>query len=367
MPFSSILNQERNITLLQAALTNKRIPNAYLFYGEYGVGKEMTALTFARALLCSNLTDDACETCQSCHKISQFNHPDVHLIFPLPSASGKSAINQLEKDVSDFWIKKAQNPHINFYTKKNASISIGRIRELQKQIQYHPFEAEYKIYILTDIDKMTIPASNAFLKTLEEPPPHTIFILTTNRLHFLLPTIISRCQLLRFNTLSIMDIEQILMNTLNLSIDDANIHSRLAAGSVGRALENAIDNQLIEKRDMAIDIHNASHSASILKIFNIADDLAKLRDRNYLQEILNQLLVWYRDILIVKISNDISQIYNGGKQEDIKVLADKCTTQGLFLILEAIADAQAAIGSNVHSALTLTVLMIRMARGLRKK
>jgi DNA polymerase III subunit delta' len=157
-----IENQNLASRILKGVLKTGRIANTYLFIGSDGTGKKFAALQFAKALNCSK---GGCEECPSCIKIEKFSHPDVHLITPEP-----------EKNV----------------------ISIERMRSMQREAYLGAFISRFKIYIIEEAGRMSGGAANSLLKILEEPPEDTIFILTTSGPQDIFPTIISRCQTVRF-------------------------------------------------------------------------------------------------------------------------------------------------------------------------
>ena len=168
MSFKDVYGHEKQIKVLQTAMSRDRIPHAYLFYGAEGVGKRTVAEVFAKALNCASGREslDACDACPSCLKIDHENHPDVITI----EAQGQS-------------------------------IKIQEVRELQEQMKFSPFEGGKRIFIIVDADKMNIASANAILKTLEEPAASNILVLLTSRPHQLPATVLSRCQHLRFNPL----------------------------------------------------------------------------------------------------------------------------------------------------------------------
>src|SRR4030043_1378762 len=171
MSFKNVLGHSKPIALLQRAIRNEKVVNSYLFLGSEGIGKKYVALQFAKALNCLETEaegGDACDHCTSCKKIDHALHPDVLLIEP-----------------------EGQN------------IKVDQVRQLQKELAYKPYEGKRRVCILTAADRMAPNMSNILLKTLEEPPLHTVIILLTNHPRLLLPTILSRCQTIRFNSLPI--------------------------------------------------------------------------------------------------------------------------------------------------------------------
>ncbi len=205
------------IRLLRGIVRRKRMPNGLLFWGPGGVGKRMAAHEFAKALNCGKQPDDACDECLSCRKVDHGNHPDIVHISP----TGKTRI-----------------------------IKVEVIKEINESAVYRPFESEVRVVIIEDADRMMEPAQNHFLKTLEEPPSNTVFVLLTERPRFLLPTIRSRCQGVRFGTLRTETIAAMLSRRVEFSRENSESVAALSGGSMARAL------QLIDKhwREAVMDV-----------------------------------------------------------------------------------------------------------------
>ena len=170
MSFRDVLGHKRPIERLQRAIQRDKVVHSYLFWGNEGIGKKRVALQFAKALNCEEEPErgDACDQCASCRKIERLLHPDVLLLEP-----------------------------------EGQTLKVEQVRLMQRQLAYRPYEGRRRICILTAADRMAPNMSNALLKTLEEPPLHTVMILLANHPRLLLPTILSRCQTIRFNALPI--------------------------------------------------------------------------------------------------------------------------------------------------------------------
>ena len=168
MSFREIIGQEQLKKMMGLAIDRKRLSHAYLFSGPDNTGKRVASIIFAKSLLCSDFKESPCEKCSSCKKIEKLSHPDLLIVEPEP-----------EKDI----------------------ISIETIRKIKKFVGFKPFEGDKKIIIIDRVDKMKKEAANSLLKTLEEPPHDTLFILICPNIHSLYPTILSRCQRVRFHLL----------------------------------------------------------------------------------------------------------------------------------------------------------------------
>ncbi|MCK4353388.1 AAA family ATPase [candidate division WOR-3 bacterium] len=218
MSFNNIIGQEIPKKILISALKSQRIANAYLFYGPNGVGKTLTAKTFAQALNCEESKYDSCDICTTCRDIDNQRNPDFEIIIP----------------------------------NEKGNIGIDQIRAIKERSSYRSCWLKYRVTVIREADKLGIEASNAFLKILEEPPPHTIFILTASKKHILLPTIVSRCQEIRFRKLKSQEIEGFINSIAKAKAfgyksaesivpeggtEVLKLCSRLANGSIVRALD----------------------------------------------------------------------------------------------------------------------------------
>ncbi|MBM4321139.1 MAG: DNA polymerase III subunit delta', partial [Deltaproteobacteria bacterium] len=167
--FADIQGQDAAVAKLRRALREGRVPHAYLFCGPIGVGKERTALVLAQALQCRKLPDDGCGRCEPCRKVAGARHPDVAVV-RVPEGRSRVLIEQM--------------------------------RELQQCLAFRPYEGRNRVIVFPDAEVMTEEAANSLLKTLEEPPEQTHFVLTSSQPQNLLDTIRSRCQQVRFAPLS---------------------------------------------------------------------------------------------------------------------------------------------------------------------
>ena len=171
MSFEFILGQDRPKQVLKKVLRNGHVPNAYLFYGPESIGKKFTAIEVAKALNCEiSGPEDGCDQCPACQKIDRRTHPDFFLLEPEKSSP----------------------------TARESILKIDAIRELQKKLVYLPYEGQTKVVIIDNAECMNPQAANSFLKTLEEPQSQTLIILIASNPYQLLPTIVSRCQGIRF-------------------------------------------------------------------------------------------------------------------------------------------------------------------------
>lgn len=315
MSFKDIKGQDEAVSFLKKSLENKRIPHAYIFLGPKGIGKKLAALNFAKALNCqAETTDKPCDMCASCRKIDNSNHPDV------------------------FLLKTASN---------TSSVKIGSIRELIRSVVLKPYEAKKKVYIIDDAGAMTQEASNAILKTLEEPPSDSILILIADKINTLLPTIISRAQIIRFFPLKVDEIKDILVNVYKIDSAKAHVISHLSSGRLGDALRYK-DEDFFEKRSWII-------KGLIDRTFFDFDfdDLSKEELKLY----LDIMLTWYRDILITKAgAKDPSALINIDKQDALVAEARHTSFDYLDRVMKQIFSTNSFLEQNVNPKLAMSVV-----------
>lgn len=222
MSFSSIKDQSIPVRLLRNVIRLRRVPNALLFWGPEGVGKRYTALEFAKAVNCEAKRGDACGECLSCQKMEHGNHPDLKIIRP----SGKA--RQIKKE---------------------------QIELISELTAYRPFGGGRRVVIIEQAECMSARSANYFLKTLEEPPSETTFILLTDAPGRLLPTIRSRCQQVRFGTLSPRTIADLVLRERDLPASVATAIAALSQGQMSRA----IDLMDSEKRTLVLSVTERLH------------------------------------------------------------------------------------------------------------
>ena len=250
--FEDIVGQDRAKSILTNAIKSDKIAQGYIFYGPEGVGKLKTALTFAKIVNCkeNDIDKRPCNACNSCKKIDQFMHPDVRYYFSIPQVganlfenendnenekkSSKGKFNELYKGYID---NKINTPYKDFIFDTTTSIRIEQLREIKKDSLLSRYEGRKKVFIIEGYESVTPHASNAFLKTLEEPPPDTHFILIVRDIDKLLSTILSRNLKIEFNLIPTVKIQDYLLKEVNCEPKKARIYSLISNGSIKKALQ----------------------------------------------------------------------------------------------------------------------------------
>lgn len=322
-----------------AALEKGQIPHAFLFSGDEGVGKKTAAGIFAMACNCvgnraplrttngerqpsENRYEAPCGTCRPCKKIISGNHPDYHIIRPA-----------------------------------GAFIQIDQIRTLCRTLALKPYEARVRVVVISDAQKMNPESANALLKILEEPPDHTIFILTATRSADLLPTIVSRCRIIRFNPISQNGLEKLLVEKYRIKSEAAAIIAAQAGGSVTRALEIKEQNW-IERRNRIISglRHLEDQTAGAGLAFSAA--LANHPDK--LKNTFEIMKSWYRDLAVYRYAPE--KIANRDLIDEIQSVFERNPLPSVVEKIAAVEHAQWAVSANANVRLTLDALVIKLAQ-----
>lgn len=307
---------------LSRSLEGSRIAHAYLFVGPEGVGKRHLALSFAKALNCLRLQADYCDQCPACQKIHRLSHPDLHLVEP-----------------------------------EGNSLKIEQIRLCQREIAFRPWEGRHKVVILDGADKMTPEAASALLKTLEEPPSSTVMILTSGSELSLLPTLISRCRLIRFGLLGKAAIAEILMKEKSLSAPQAQLLASLSQGRLGKAFSLDLKNTL-SLRDRAWELLASKGSQPAIFLLKTARERAK--EREPLAELLSMLSLLSRDLVVSACSAEERLLINDDLAPQLKALAHGLGPVWALKIWDAIAEAQRLLPQNANGQLLLEATLTKI-------
>jgi DNA polymerase-3 subunit delta' len=328
--FKEIRGQERAIAFLRGVIANERIASAYLFAGPGGIGKTTTALAFALLLNCVDpADDDACTRCDSCRKIFDGNHPDIRLIEP---------------------------------EKGGRAIKIDQIREIERQIAFSPVSARYRVMIIDPAERMTDEAANAFLKTLEEPPPRNVFILNVRDPGELFPTIVSRCQRVPFKPLATEYIEDFLTHMGNVDAERARLVARLSEGSLGRAQSLATDELFRERAHWLARLSNVAGGSldTLLDLARECSSLEKPTPAGSMEPREEKIALmmgiwksWYRDLLLIKQGGTRDLIFNSDLGSHLEEASALYTVNALIGAISVISRAERDLMNNRNPLLLI--------------
>jgi len=371
MAWQSILDQERVVTALRRALSSERVAHAYLFHGPDGVGKRAVALEMARALQCTEQAEEACGECRACQKTRRMVHPDVHVLFPYPKGTDEddvaARIDRLGESpyAAVDYVRRPSLSDPTETSNKQVMYHIERVQEdLLRPMSFRPAEGQYKVAVLTDVEHMNETAANAFLKLLEEPPPQTIFLLTTSRPEQLLPTIISRCQRLRFDPLLPESIEEALVEREGMAADTASMLARMADGSYSRALDLSENEDLMASRELVLDYFRAAYTQKVSSLTDCIDELSS-RGRERVKNMLRLMLRWVRDLMLYRTMGDEAPLVNVDQADAVARFCDNLPDADLEGMVTLVEEALHLTERNVRLSLILTALAQSLARAMR--
>ena len=297
--FSDVLGHEQTIAHMKSAIEANKVSHAYLLAGEKGSGKKMLAGIFARTLQCETHGSEPCGKCHSCIQAESGNQPDI----------------------------------IYVTHEKPGSISVDDIRgQVNGDIQIKPYSSPYKIYIIDEAEKLTQQAQNALLKTIEEPPAYAIIMLLTANEGMLLPTIKSRCVTLTMKPVPLPLIRQYLMEELQIPDYRADICAAFSQGNVGKAKRLALSDSFGEMLEHAL--HMVKY-ISEMEPSDLVEDLKTINTYKMdIQDYLDLLTVWYRDVLMFKATCDANNLVFSNELNSIRDKAKDSSYEGLNVLLK---------------------------------
>jgi DNA polymerase-3 subunit delta' len=313
-----VIGHEWAIDLLEHSIRNNRLGHAYLFVGPRQVGKYTLAKAMAQAILCTD-EDAPCGMCRACRLVEADRHPDVHLIAP-----------------------------------DGSSIKIEAMREVQHAISLSAVEGRYRVVIVDEFDRATTSAANALLKTLEEPPNGVILLLVATRPESLLPTIISRCQVL---SLRLVPVERVTraLRARGVEAGRARLLGRLSQGRIGWALSAAEDEHVLDERSKTLEAVRSLTHASYTERFSWAQSLSKKPEG--VAGVLDIMASWWRDVLLIA-SGSAVPIANVDHEDELQEWAIRHDIGAASAALQAIRDTVWRLDHNANLRLSLEVLAL---------
>jgi DNA polymerase-3 subunit delta' len=340
MIFRDIIGHRRLTTLIARAIERESLPPTLLFAGPSGVGKWAVARATAQAVNClepvksdGDLALDACGTCRSCDRIARGVHVDVVMLQP----------------------------------DDRASIKIDLVRDTLSQVGYRPFEGRKRVVLIRDADTLEQAAQNAFLKSLEEPPPGTMFILTTSVPGALLPTVRSRCMRLRFGRMTAGEVAAALVRDHDYNDTDARAAAPLADGSLGQAL-SLVDSDLTMFRELAMgllrtsagraDAQSRTQAASPLH--TQPGSAKKERTRADVAIVLRLMASMLRDLEAINAGADRSVLANPLLSGDLEALARAYSGDRARAAFGAVDRALTALERNAGIKVVTEWLAVQM-------
>lgn len=342
--FQSLIGNEPVKALFRRMIAGDRIPRSLLVAGLDGVGKKKFALEVARAFACrSPQNGEACDECAACRRAT---------VFSFPSADDKK--ENFER------VMFSEHPDVGMVIPCRSNILVGSIRELEREANFRPYEARGRFFIIEDADKMNDAASNALLKTLEEPAPTSYIILVTARPESLLQTIRSRCQMVRFSPVPSVEIEKRLLESDKISPLDAPLIARLSAGSIGRALDFDIERYRRLRGSMLTVLQSLSGRIDGAALLRTSEEIADAKAKDDYDESLAILQTLLHDAISIGSGADESTIVN----TDISAALRAAAGAPRFRLVEWISEIDRLrenLSFNVNRKIATDALFVKMA------
>ncbi|MCB0725020.1 MAG: AAA family ATPase [Ignavibacteriae bacterium] len=359
--FENIVGQERVKRILTSIHKSERLAHAYIFYGKEGTGKDAAAIEFAR--LVNNESPDT----------NMFRTESINFITALPSGndSDENEDPLLSLDPKDFDLyreeigKKSADPYYKISIPRANNIRINSIRYVKKNIYLTGREGKKKIYIFSEADKMSPQSANALLKILEEPPRNSLLILTTSRLNSLPPTIIGRCQCIKFDDIPPNEIVKYIVETYNdVSEEEALLYANLSEGSIS-VCNSILENNTLELREKVLSVLLSLLAGKTLELSDEISSVTAIKDKELFKNFLAIMLLWFRDLSLERNSNE-KFIVNMDKLDRIKKFNSKFAFDYYEVVL-SIENAIREIDMNINKELIMYNLCYTLKSRIKLK
>lgn len=321
--FKDVVGHRDIIQYIQDAVAKNKVSHAYILNGQRGSGKKMLAKLFAMTLQCESRNSEPCGMCRSCIQASHNNQPDI----------------------------------ITVKHEKPSSIGVDDVREqLNGDIMIKPYSSPYKVYIVPEADLMTVQAQNAILKTIEEPPEYAVILLLTENADSLLPTIRSRCVMLKLRNIKDKLVKKYLIEQLHIPDYQAELCAAFAQGNIGRATMLATSESFNEIKEEAIQLMKYIDEMELYEIVSAIKSISKYKLQ--IEDYLDIMMIWYRDVLLYKATKDVGGLVFSDQLKFIKAKASKSSYEGIERIIESIEKAKARLKANVNFDLLMELMLL---------
>ncbi len=328
--YSDIIGHEDIVKHFKSSIELGKISHAYILNGEKGSGKKTLAAVVAKSLQCESGEADPCGTCKSCLQAESGNQPDI------------------------IWVTH-EKPNV---------ISVDEIRtQILNDIELKPYSSRYKIYIVPDAQLMNTQAQNAILKTLEEPPEYAIIMLLTNNVDKFLPTIISRCIVLNFRPVEPLHMVDYLVNQIGIDREKARFCTDFAQGNLGKAVRLAISPDYNEIKEDSLRLLRRIQDMDMDEIIQAVRNMGKYKLD--ITDYIDIMSMWFRDLLMVKISNSPNKLIFKDEFSIMKKQASHVSYEGLEEILQALDKLKIRLEANVNFDIAMELMLLTMKENLK--
>jgi len=342
--FDRLTGNERVKKLLRRTLETGRSPGAMLFTGEDGVGKKLFALEVAKALNCRSPQGiEACDACPSCVRIGKFNYP--------------------QSSESDDWkgIIWTDHPDVGLVVAPKRVLLVEQMRLIEREANYRPYEGKARLFLIEDADKLNDASANALLKVLEEPPHTSHIVLLTSRPAMLLPTIRSRCQMVRFAPISAPEIEKHLVQNKLASGAEARIRARVARGSLGRALDGGFDDYVRQRESMLTILKALAVSDDRIQLLRSAEEFNDARHKDEFESSLDILETLMRDAWMLALDAPAESVVNEDLLPQLTKISERLDSRRPASWISQIEEMREQLIVNINRKAATDALLLTMA------
>lgn len=342
--FKHLIGNENVKQTLNRLLANGRVSHSLLFAGDEGVGKRQFALELARAFVCREPENSqACGACAACLRAGVF-------VFPTS-----------DKADDHKQVFFSEHPDIGMVIPFKRNILVDAIRDLEREANFRPYEARARFFIVDDAEKMNDAAANALLKTLEEPPSTTYVFLITSRPDSLLPTIRSRCQMVRLAPVTTDEIERFLIDEKAFSFDEAHLAARLARGSIGRAISVNVSQFRATRDRMLGVVRTAIQTGDRAALLFASEEMNDAKNKERFEENIDILESLIHDVWNLSVGGDVSRLANTDLADELGKLAANAAGCDLTTWLAEIETMRDNFAVNINRKIAADSLFMTMA------
>lgn len=341
--FDQLKGNTRVKEALQRMLTSERLPGALLFAGEEGIGKKLFALEVARALNCrSPRSHQGCGKCPVCVRIAKLNYPD--------------------RVDADEWMQIiwTDHPDVGLVTAPKRVLRVEQMRQIEREANFRPFEGKARVFLIDEAEKLNDASANALLKILEEPPPTSHLILITARPAMLLPTILSRCQMIRFAPLTPAEIEAHMTKNKLADGKTARLRAHTAGGSMGRALSDDLVTFTSQRKAMLKVLQALVVTEDRAQLLRSAEQLNEAQYKDEFEDRLGVLETLIRDAWMLSLGVEPAQLVNEDLAKELEPIGkqlDSGRAGGWILQIE---DLREQLIVNVNRKVSTDALFLTM-------
>lgn len=341
--FDHIAGNERAKETLRRMLRQGRVPGALLFAGEEGTGKKLFALELARALNCrAPEAVGGCGRCPACVRVGKYDYP---------------ATDDRDAHKKIIW---SEHPDVGLVRPYNRAILVDAVRDVERETNFRPVEGAARVFIIDDADRLNESSSNALLKTLEEPHATSHLVLITARPASLLPTIRSRCQVVRFAPLSADEIEQHLVREHKRAGKEARLAAHLSGGRMGRALSMDVD-AYREGRERMLEVLDAlAVTGDRARLLRAAEDLGDAKNKDTYEPRLGVLETLIHDLWLLSLNVPEAALVNEDLRERLSKTSAGLRPARAALWLARIEELRAQLAVNVNRRVATDALFLSM-------